>query len=415
MVGKMPPPGFISLSDAQDAPFKSRASVIGAVVDYLPPMLTRTREHQLTVRLQDPKLRDAVYGHQGLKVRWFAKRLQDLPQINAIGDIMLLRDMTVSEWANEKMLLSHHRSAHLVFSATAVPLPAFKLEYASGNANLPCQGTDGQRGSLTPVVQEYIIEMKSELKIETKKVSNADTAPAAAQPANLSKPPVQPGRSGGHMPATAASPKLRLVKDLQHRVFSDICVQVVRKFTKDSGHCELYVTDYTANKEMFYYAPPEEKHDLVQDGDRYGIIGPPKKDWPGPYGYLVLKVNLIEPHSSFANREIERGDMVLIQNVKMKYMPPDNNRLEGDMWPDQHAPNKVQIRKMNFAFPKIQELCRRKDEYWLAREAVTNKTKKAEVEAEGKLSKAEKKRRAKQRKQEEARKQAEHEAALAEK
>jgi hypothetical protein len=200
------------------------------------------------------------------------------------------------------------------------------------------------------------------------------------------------------------------VKDLEHRVFSDVCVEVVKKFTNNFGHCELYVTDYTENNQMFYYAPPEEKpSDLVHDGDRFGYIGPSKREWPGPYGYLVLKVNLTEPHASFAEQNVAEGDMIEMQNVKMKVMP-NNSRLEGDMWPDQHSPSKVQVLKLRPGRKEIIDLCLRKEEYWASRRA---KEEKQTAEAEPRQKKKHKKNK-KQKKAEEARQKAEKEAAAAE-
>lgn len=414
MAGKKPPPGFADLSDVSNAALKDCFSVIGVVVDYMPPKLTSRLEHQVTFRIQDPRLRDAVYGSEGLKIRWFAKQPQNLPQINAIGDVVLVRDGQVSEYRNEKLLISNHRAAVLVFSGAVLPSPAFKLDYVSGNATLPYHGTDGQRDCLTPVVQEYIIEMKNDLNVEVRKLPNAESGPLAAQAASTPRTNRQPGQSGPPAPQYAGFHKFRLVKDLQHRVFSDLCVEVVKKFPNNYGKCELYVTDYTANEQMFYYAPPEEKHDLVRDGDQFGYHGPLKRNWPGPFGFMVLRVTLVEPHAGFAIHQIEEGDEILMQNVKIKLMP-NNNKLEGDMWPDQHAPSKVQIQKITPKFPQIQDLRLRKDEYYSKRRAITEKAEQANAEVEVKLSKSEKKKQKKLRKQEEARKKAEQEAALAEK
>ena len=41
---------------------------------------------------------------------------------------------------------------------------------------------------------------------------------------------------------------------------------------------------------------------------------------------------------------MKEGDFVLLKNVKMKIMA-DGGKLEGDMWPDDKNPDKVQIEK----------------------------------------------------------------------
>jgi hypothetical protein len=184
-----------------------------------------------------------------------------------------------------------------------------------------------------------------------------------------------------------------LVKDLRHRDFADICGQVVKQFPGNRG-CELYITDYTENKEMFFYAPPEMDGNEEREGDEFGYTAVPKKSWPGPYGYLVLQVNTQEPHSSYANASVREGDFVLLQNVRAK-IRTDISKLQGDMWPDQANPDRVQIVKsmsINKS-PEVQALLTRKERYWAARKA------KAQANEEGErkqLTRSEKKRLRKQ-------------------
>lgn len=367
MAAKAPPPGFVDLVTAQSADQNTVCAVIGVVIDYLPPTQSRTGDYQLTFKLQDHSLR---YSGEGLKVRFFKKRLEDLPLVKAIGDVVLLRNVRVHEFNGEPLLVTTISTAQLVFSAATVPSPAFKLDYVSGNGKLPCQGTDGLRSTLGPVEQDYIITLKSELSIQVKAVDALPPIPVGPR-GQLA----QPAKSGAGVNPGAHqvySRKFKLVKDLEHRVFSDICVEVVKKFTNMNGNCELYVTDYTANNQMFYYAAPGEKNDLVRDGDQFGYNGPPKREWPGPYGFMVLKVNLSEPHASFANHRVSEGALIALENVKIKLMP-NNDRLEGDMWPDQNNPTKVQIRPLNGMRKEASDLRLRKEEYWAARRAVTDK------------------------------------------
>lgn len=406
-----PPQGYIDLPTVQSAATGSLVSVVGVVVDYLPPKSTRGSELTVTFKLQDPRLRDAMCFGEGLRVRFFGSDEKKFPQIKAKGDIVLLRGMRVLEYSNEKILMSHRETTQLVVSGSRIPAPAFKLQYmtGSGNNKLQCEGTCDQN-ALSPPVQDYIITMKSEMDIPVQPVNHmpAHTLPSpnrAAQPGpgNVAAPKALRG---------AYSAKFKLVKDLQHYVFSDICVEVVKTFTNNYGNCELYVTDYTANNQMFYYAPPEEKpSDLVRDGDRYGYSGPSKQKWPGPYGFLVLKVNLAEPHASFANQNLAEGDMIALENVKVKLMP-DSSRLEGDMWPDQNNPNKVQVRKLHHDRKEIINLCLRKEEYWAARR--TNEAKQT-AEEEPRLGKRQKKKLRQLKREQEERQKAETEAAVTEK
>jgi protection-of-telomeres protein 1 len=373
MPATAPPPGFVDLATAQGAGKNSVVAVIGVVVDYLPPKQTAGSDFAVTFKLQDYSMR---YSGEGLKVRFFRKRVEDLPAIKAIGDVVMIRNMRVGEYSRETLLLSSFQTSHLVFSGAVVPSPAFKLDYVGGNGKLPCQGTDGLRNSLGPIEQDYIITLKSELNIQIKAVDIP--APLSIAPGTRN---VQPAQSGlghaNHAAPGAFSNKFKLVKDLQNRVFSDICVEVVKKFPNQFGQCELYVTDYTANEQMFYYAPPEEKaNSLVRDGDQFGYNGPPKRDWPGPYGFLVFKVNLVDPHASFVREHVSEGDIIAMENVKVKVMP-NNSRLEGDMWPDQNNYSKVQVRHLNRQRKEAMDLLTRKNEYMAERKKLIEKLGKA--------------------------------------
>jgi len=415
MPSNAPPPDYVDLATAQSSPVYSNLSVIGVVVDCMPPTWTRGSDLAMNFKLQDPRLRNTLYSGEGLKVRFFGATEDKLPRVKAKGDIVLLRGVGVRTFANEVLLLSSNSTGFLVFSGSNVPAPALKLGYVSGNSKLPCHGNIDHM-PLTPAEQDYIITLKSEMEIPVQPF-NPMPAHTLAAPNAAALPdraaPTRPGNLAAPTgPAGGVSRKFKLVKNLEHRVFSDVYVEVVKKFTNNYGNCELYVTDYTENKNMFYYAPPEEKpSDLVHDGDNFGYIGPPKRQWPGPYGFLVLKVNLTEPHASFANQNITEGDMITLENVKIKVMP-DTARLEGDMWPDKNNPSKVQVRKLRPGHKAIQELCVRKEEYWAFRRA---KTEAVEKQVEAGLSKKQKKKQRLKREKEEARQKAEKEAAVAEK
>jgi protection-of-telomeres protein 1 len=406
-----PPKGYIDLAAVYSTAKYSLVSVIGVVVDLQQAKKSTGTDLVMTFKLQDPRLRDDMCSVEGLKVRCFSPDQEGLPPIKAKGDIILLHNIRVSEFLNETLLIAlrHNQTKYLVFSGSSVPSPALKLGYVTGNSKLPCQGTHDTKELSIPE-QDYIITMKSEMDIPVQPF-NSIPAPALTAPSKAAPP--GPGKVAAPTgPAPAYSAKFRLVKDIEHKVFSDICVQVVKKFINNRGNCELYVTDYTANNLMFYYAPPEEKpSDLVRDGDRFGYSGPSKQEWPGPYGFLVFKVNLHEPHASVAIRDVAEGDMIALENVKVKTMP-DSSRLEGDLWPDQRNKDRVGVRLLRPARKEIIDLCLRKDEYWASR---PTKEDKQTAEGEPRLSKKQKKKLRAAKREEEARQSAEKEAAVAEK
>lgn len=280
---------------------------------------------------------------------------------------------------------------------------------------------------LAPEMQSYIAEMKHEMsEIVQYHQSNIKTPvgyAATTLPTSVpTGPTIMRNGSGSDLPpsvpkAPAAmrkhssantiwpdpkrlkfSNKFRLVKELAHRDFADIIVQVVKKFPASNGSTELYVTDYTENKEMFLYTPPEQEDEREREGDTFGYTGAPKKSWPGPYGQLVLKVELRHPHAGYANDNVDEGEFVVMKNVRVKVY----HHLEGNMWPDQDNPAEVKIFKLKtLEMPEIVSLVERKDKYWTARNAKLGRAAQQGQEKK-KLTKTEKKKLRKQREAEQA-------------
>ena len=390
------PEGFVDLATAYNAAENTFVNIIGVVVDVMPPTLTRNNEHMITFKLLDEKLRDSIYGSHGLLVRFFRGDAQHLPRVNQRGDVVLIRNIKMRAQSNQPLALSNYQTSPLVFPFASVPEPSYQISFQD-KRRINCLGVPQDKEKLSLDEQRYVIELKHEIG------SSIQPSPVGAPsgPSMMRKrpaedyPPMDPKKQKQSTSSTFGR-KFRLVQDLRHKEFADICGQVVKRFPTRFGGCDLYITDYTQNKDMFYYAPPEAETERERDGDEYGYSGPPKKTWPGPYGQLVLKVNMKDPHSYYANKEVDEQDLVLLKNVKMKIMA-EGSKLEGDMWPDQENPEKVQIRKlMNRETPEIQALLERKDRYWAARAA------KAAANEKPKLTHTEKKKQKKQRKAEQA-------------
>lgn len=191
--------------------------------------------------------------------------------------------------------------------------------------------------------------------------------------------------------------KFKLIQNLQPNMFADICGEVVKMFPAQWG-CDLYITDYTPNEQMRYYPKPEEETDQERDGDTYGYTGPPKKAWPGPYEWLVLKVNLKYPHASYANEYVKEGDCVLLQNVKGNLSREGSSRLEADLWAEYDAPDKIKIKKLKDAsIPEIQALKLRKEKYWASRGVKPGQSEEETTESKAKKKEAAKKLKKKER------------------
>lgn len=134
-------------------------------------------------------------------------------------------------------------------------------------------------------------------------------------------------------PAPGKRKKLALLKDMGIG-FYDMVGQVVKTFAATYDSMDVYVTDYTTNKNLFMYEDPEADDDF-----NFGI----QTKWPGPFGKMTIMVRLWEPHLSYARANVQEGDFVFLQNIKTKISLTGN--LEGALHQDQKYPNKVQIRK----------------------------------------------------------------------
>lgn len=413
----VPPAGFDDLSTAYNAPKDTFVNIIGVVVDLMPPTRTSVGQHIFTFKLLDERLRDAAYGSQGLTVRFFVKDISSLPRVRQVGDVVLLRMIKMMAYNQQPLALSNYQTGVLVFPSASIPDPKFQIAY-NDKKRIECHGVPLDVEKLNLQEQAYVIELKQAMSAYVSALPGGrhtviSTQQSAPQPLATAArvPPLETRKRSAEDVQVVASKraksatfgeKFHIISDTHHYMFADICAQVVRKFPSHFGTCELYVTDYTENKDMFLYRPPEDPEERERDGDTYGYTGPPKKDWTGPWGQLVLKVNLKDPHANYANRQVEQGDLVLLRNVKMKMR--DGSKLEGDMWPDDMNPEKVQIRKMirhELEPPEIKELMGRKERYWAARERKAVAREKAErpkmTETERKKEKAARKKEKKQR------------------
>ncbi|KAF2486297.1 hypothetical protein BDY17DRAFT_315178 [Neohortaea acidophila] len=371
------PHPFIDLDKAYNSPIDTFVNIIGVVVDLMAPTQASSGQHLMTFKLLDPHLRDSALSKRGLPARWFCKEAGHLPKVRQVGDVVLIRNIKMTSWSQQPLALSNYQTEVTVFPAASIPSPNFEIAY-QGRQRVETLGIPQHLKKLTLQEQTYVIQLKHDMRdtlqswtikpgfddAPTRPPINVPTAPTAMRkrPGEEPTAPPEPKRS-------RLGPKYKLIHDLRYPMWADLLVQVVKKFANNFGSCELYVTDYTENKEMFYYDTPEEekKYKDDRDGDPYDYLTSghgKKRAWPGPYGWLVLKMNVKDPHAQYANREVEEGDFVLLRNVKTNA----KNRLEGDMWPDYLNPEKLQIAKVKeLQVPEVQELLERKEKYWTKR------------------------------------------------
>lgn len=92
-----PPTGFVTIHQAlQHRSPTQLLSVIGVVVDFMPPMETWGTDLVMTLILQDISNFDEYQSDQGFTVKLFRKTVGAFPQVQAKGDVAIVRQLKVS-------------------------------------------------------------------------------------------------------------------------------------------------------------------------------------------------------------------------------------------------------------------------------------------------------------------------------
>lgn len=177
--------------------------------------------------------------------------------------------------------------------------------------------------------------------------------PVSVQPSRLVQNSARSSKSGG-LPFS-------LLKDLQEGRLNQLLAQVVKVNDFDYEKCLLYVTDYTVNESFMDIK--NEDDESGTEGDSFGYISRRKKNWPGPWGRLTLRVTLWEPHARFARERVKAGDLILITYARIKAGRGDE--VEASVHEDRRFPEKIHIRVVSAEYDdRARELMERRKAYW---------------------------------------------------
>ncbi|WPH01983.1 Hypothetical protein R9X50_00483700 [Acrodontium crateriforme] len=361
------PNGFVDLSTAYNSQPNTLVSVIGVVVDIRPPKLTMTREHMMTISILDHRLRDSAIGSNGLTVRFFRKDENSLPTVQSIGDVILLRGIPIKSFSGSPIAVSSIPIPMVVFPAASIPEPAFVIAYQDRN-RIEALGKPFDVEKITLQEQKYAIDLHHDLSTKIRNVADSAQERAAnKREAEASSAAIRPRKKA--RPSVFGT-KFRYIKEVGNMEWANVCGEVVKSFPSSWGY-DLYISDYTENQMVWNYPDPlEEAADKERDGDEFNYTSRGETKFPGPYGWLTLKVNVKYPHAQALN-EISVGDYVLLKNVKFR-IQKEGSKLEGDMWPDNIEPEKINVEKLQVSklhehhprWVEVQELIERREKYW---------------------------------------------------
>ncbi|KAI5368286.1 putative protection of telomeres protein [Septoria linicola] len=364
----IPPEGFDDLSTASKKPTNTFVNVIGMVVDLMSPMITKSGQHLITFKLLDYRLSMSISGAQGITCRSFRDDAESLPKVEKVGDVVLFRNVKIMNYEHQSVLMTNWSTACIVFPGESIPDSSFA--YAFANNPIKGLGTPRDVASFNLLEQQYIIRMKEDMKTRVPQVHTKPGARALPEDNAIDVPPLKRMRTSGGFTGNVGSlgKKYKSIEDLTTWDFADLVGFVVKCYPAQYG-CDLYLTDYTANEAMRCYPAPEDEMSIERDGDAYGYSDTSRKSWPGPFGQLVMKINVKHPHAAFANSNLREGDVVLLRNVKRR-INSAGAYMEGDMWPDYQDQDKIKIHKMkDLSSPEVQIMIKRKEKYWAIRDA----------------------------------------------
>ncbi|KAI4273811.1 MAG: hypothetical protein LQ337_004387 [Flavoplaca oasis] len=377
------PKGFVPISSLSSY-VNQEVNVIGVVTDFLPAARSKGTDWTCNFRLADERTYD-----DGVKFRYFKPMEIELPQLEGIGDVVILQKVKITQWSGMVVGISSKNTLWTVCPATSIPESMPK-----GRINLKCiRG----KGSSAPTEEQ----MRSAIELcNSRDRTCSSTSPTTIDPSSTAQtltPVATPLTAGVSSSITARREKFALVKDVQPEMYYDLVGQVVKTYP-GNGVLELYFTDYTSNSLLFNYG-------WGHGDDETSTL--PK--WRGPLGKHTLTVSLFPPHSYYAQSNVEEDQYIFLRNTRIKYSK--SSKLEGSLHTDRRNPDRVDITIIKDRNnDRVKDLLRRKLEYTkqFSRQKDAfismNEGQKRKQTEEHKLSKHQAKRKRKREREEEAQK-----------
>lgn len=376
------PPGCVAIYTAKGGK-PGECSVMGVVVDALPPKRSGGTSFVSTFTLKDCDFDTESW--LGLKVRCFNDHESSLLRPD-LGDVVLLRKMRVSRvsfFPGCNVILQCH-----CFSSRVLTEPKMREFYGTVLGTIPQSDqsvswtmfradprdpsgvaiihTSGQRSPPSDAEKASALSLFNHPNTRTVDASLAPRRQSVGSVVPSASVVQSAGTAASIRPSTGRTTKFSLIRDLQYGKFADIVGQVVKTFYEDGRRYILYVTDYTANGELFNYDLDDDTDGHGRDGDEFSYIarGPKSRKWPGPFGRMTIQITLWDPHAMYADEHVKEDDFVQLNNVQIK--PGKNAMMEGALRTDRVNPDKilVSVIDVNDRDERAKEVVRRKIDYW---------------------------------------------------
>ncbi|CAG7930158.1 unnamed protein product [Penicillium olsonii] len=323
-----------SIRDACSRP--GRYNLLGVVVDTLPIFATRGSSKCVTFTIKDSDL-DGPTWAGGVKIKYFNDDESTLPDTR-VNDVVFVRNIRVSMYqGNPTGVASQY---------DRIPWIIFRPEPAPSSSPFVISG---------PTPFEPSLWERDQAQSLLERISNSVGSKVIEQTASRHEP--SPDRST-RIPKVG--PPFCLVKDIVVDRFCQMLGQVVLIKSHDSEKCILYLTDYTENEELCDYKKPGDDDQGIE-GDPHNYMKRSYDNWPGPWGKRILEATLWDPHAGYARQALKLGDIVLLTYVR----PKVSRYLEIAVHEDRKYPDKIHVQVCNNSKEeRVQELLKRRAEYW---------------------------------------------------
>jgi len=364
-------------------PRGSVCNVMGVVTDFMLPNKTRGTDYQTTFTLRDMS-RYII----GFRFKFFRSEMKELPPIQNVGDVVLLRRIKLNDvplGSGNLMGLSGWQTDFIVFSVHTIVTADFRVRYAVQGSYMPhskSSPTDlpslhEQQWAIT-LHDSFLHDMFQPLPSATTGQANTNTrhAHTSVQRTSTSMQPMHYSRSSANVtspyvgatnsPTTINSAQARKVSDgrnlpsmqkfslIEHielNKFYDVAGEAVKMFYNTDMYLEMYITDYSSNPILPDHEPPDMSY--------AGML--PQHPWRGPYGKMTLKVELHQPHAFWAHQNLNEGDLVILKNVRIKLSR--TGEVEANIFPEKHDPGRINVEAMSRFHKDRDSLMSRKDAY----------------------------------------------------
>ncbi|KAL7273367.1 hypothetical protein RUND412_003787 [Rhizina undulata] len=328
------PVGLVPISEAVSGAGKY-VNVVGVVADFLPPMKSKGTDWTVSFTICDES---CPHLSTSLMIRIF-KAQNHLPDIKANGDVILIRNLNITNFGGQQVGISHITTTWIV-------------------SNTSSQPSHATISTFPPTLQPPQFELDY-IRYLSSWWTNLDQAAGSHGIVTASYKPAEA--------ALNRKRKFSLIEDMKIDCFYDIIGYVVKTFP-GNGHFSLYIADYTSNTMLHCYewGMREGQSGVGREDDDYDYTGRDRggggSTWGGPFGQYTLQVTLWDAHATAAENSIHEGMFISLKNVRAKLSK--NGKLEGVLHGDRKFPQRVDFEIIrNLEDPRLKSIIQRQQEY----------------------------------------------------